>query len=232
MSFIQTIRALHIAAGSVSLLALCVPFATRKGGPAHRRFGWVFVVSISVVAATALAAAVYRLSTPSPEPVRQAAVFLGYLSLLSANSARTGIRVLQFKARTTGHREPVDLVLPGALLSGGAALSVWGQLTGFRLAFAFGIVGVIVAARQLKYWLAAPASPLHWKYQHMQSMVGACIAAVTAFLVVNARSFGVPERFSMLVWLGPTLVGLPGVLLWIRQLRKRETGETREPLAA
>jgi len=57
----------------------------------------------------------------------------------------------------------------------------------------------------------------------MQSMVGSCIATVSAFLVVNARALGVSGRWMPLAWLGPTLVGLPGVLFWVARLKSQET---------
>jgi uncharacterized membrane protein len=229
MNMIHVVRGLHIVSGCIAIAALAVPFATRKGGPAHRRFGRVFVIAVWIVAATSFFVCAYRLATSPSEDVRRAAVFLGYLSLMAANSARTALRVLRFKARTQRHREAIDILLPGGLLAGGIALAAWGQITGYTLALAFGIVGIVVAVRQLLYGLREPSSPLHWKYQHMQSMVGAAIAVTTAFLVVNVKAPGVPTHVSMLIWLGPTLVGLPAVLLAIRVLRAREASEAAEP---
>lgn len=229
MSFIDAVRGFHIAAGCVALATFAVPLVTRKGGPTHRRFGWTFIAAISVVAITALVACIYRLLTPSSVEARRLAILLGYLSLLSANSARTGLRVLRFKPRALRHDRAVDIAIPGGTLAAGIALSVWGHLTGFFLAIVFGIVGVIVAVRHLRYWLSRPSTPRHWKYQHMTSMVGACIAALTAFLVVNARALGVPPPFETTAWLAPTLVGFPGVLLWAARLRTRESPGTVKP---
>lgn len=226
MTLIGVLRAIHIAFGTVALGAFAVPLLTKKGARVHRFFGWCFVVSIGVVALTAFLAAIYRLSTPSSEEVRRVSVFLGYLSLLAANSARTGIRALRTQMRTGRHDGALDVLFPSLVLAGGIALGVWGQLLRFPLAVVFAVVGVIVSVRQLTYWLSVPSSPQHGKYQHMQSMVGASIAALTAFLVVNVRAFGVPERLHIVAWLAPTFVGLPGVLIWVARLRKREAGTT------
>lgn len=222
MTSIEAVRAVHIAAGTVALGAFAIPMLTSKGSRVHRRAGWVFVISIGVVAASALAAAAHRLSHPSSEEVRRVSVFLGYLSLLAANSSRTGIRALRTKGRTGRHDGAIDVLFPALLLAGALTLGIWGQLIGFPLAVVFGVVGVVVSVRQLRYWLTVPSSPQHGKYQHMQSMVGASIAALTAFLVVNVRAFGVPERLQLVAWLAPTLIGLPGVLVWVAALRKKE----------
>jgi hypothetical protein len=44
--------------------------------------------------------------------------------------------------------------------------------------------------------------------QNLDAMLGACIAATTALLVVNAPTAGL-ARTSMIVWLAPTIVGTP-----------------------
>jgi hypothetical protein len=54
----------------------------------------------------------------------------------------------------------------------------------------------------------------------MSAMLGACIAATTAFLVVNAPLAGLP-RTSMIVWLAPTLVGTPLTAIWTAYYKRR-----------
>ena len=56
-------------------------------------------------------------------------------------------------------------------------------------------------------------------------MLGACIAATTAFLDVNAQAAGLP-RTSMIVWLAPTIAGTPAIAIWSIEhlaLRKKLT---------
>ena len=91
----------------------------------------------------------------------------------------------------------------------------------------FPLIGVLSGAAGLRYWLKAPRERMHWWYQHMADMIGTCIAALTAFLVVNARSLGMP-RFSLLVWLAPTLVGVPAIVLWTLHYKRRFKGVALE----
>src|SRR5206468_3385938 len=46
------------------------------------------------------------------------------------------------------------------------------------------------------------------------------IAAVTAFLVVNAGNLGLPSS-SLVVWLGPSLMGVPAIAIWTGYYRRR-----------
>jgi hypothetical protein len=71
---------------------------------------------------------------------------------------------------------------------------------------------------------------MHWWFEHMSSMLGACIAATTAFLVVNAPRLGF-DTFSILVWLAPSIVGVPVIAIWTGYYRRKfaRTTGTRAP---
>ena len=49
-------------------------------------------------------------------------------------------------------------------------------------------------------------APREWMLQHMRTMLGSCIAAVTAFLVNTADNVG---SWAPAAWLGPAIVGTP-----------------------
>jgi hypothetical protein len=61
---------------------------------------------------------------------------------------------------------------------------------------------------------------MHWWFEHMSSMLGACIAATTAFSVVNANNLGL-QTFSLIVWLAPSVVGVPAIAIWTRYYRRK-----------
>ena len=62
-------------------------------------------------------------------------------------------------------------------------------------------------------------------------MLGACIAATTAFLVVNANHLGV-GTFSLLVWLAPTIIGVPTSAIWTRYYRHKFRPAAQRVVAA
>jgi hypothetical protein len=175
---------------------------------------------MTIVSITAfLLAGVRWLTDPSPRG-REAGAFLFFVSILTATSVSAGVRVLRAKTRTAPHRHPWDLGLPALLTASSIAAAVYGLSTGNHLFTAFSIIGGLGGGGQLAYWRTAPTHPMHWWFEHMSSMLGACIAATTAFLVVNANNLGL-QTFSLVVWLAPTIVGVPTIAIWTRYYRRR-----------
>jgi hypothetical protein len=78
------------------------------------------------------------------------------------------------------------------------------------VAIVFGVIGVSFAARDLWRFIHPPADRRFWWYAHMAGMVGSYIAAVSAFSVVNFHFLPTVVR-----WLWPSAVGVPGLLLWV-----------------
>jgi len=214
--FFQLAFWLHVVAGGVALSVFWIPLVTKKGGPLHRRVGWVYVGAAATIAVTAFVNCARMLTDGIPRNDR-AGVFLAYVGLLAAESALHGVRALGTKGRTSGARSPID-VAPAALLgAGGMALAVYGLRVATPLYLAFGVLGLALATGHLRFWLRAPVTRREWFYAHMTGMGTSCITTVTAFVVVNAHRFGL-GTFSPLVWLTPTAVGATGLLLWRRRL--------------
>jgi uncharacterized membrane protein len=217
---LTSILYLHIAGGTAALLSMLVPMLTKKGGLTHRRAGWVFVVGMTVVSVTAFLLAGARwLTDPTPRG-RESGAFLFFVAILTVTSVSAGVRVLRAKARTAAHRHPWDLGLPALLTASSIAAAVYGLATGNHLFTAFSIIGFLGGAGQLVYWLTPPSHPMHWWFEHMGSMLGSCIAATTAFLVVNANRLEF-DTFALVVWLTPTVIGVPTIAIWTRYYRRK-----------
>ena len=214
---IKPILAIHIAAGSVALASMLIPAVTRKGGLVHRRAGWVFVGAMAVVSITALVLSGARLLfDPRPE-ARDAGFFLFAVGLLTANSVSTGVRVLRFKTRTAAHMHWWDTGLPAATTLFSAALGAYGVWRGQVLFLVFAGIGLANGIGALRYWLRPPSARMHWWFEHLTSMLGGCIAAVTAFLVNTADNFGI---WPLAAWLAPSIVGAPAIAIWTAYYRR------------
>ena len=218
---IKPILAIHIAAGSVALASMLIPIVAMKGGRLHRRAGWVFVCAMAIVSVTALLLSGSRLFfDPRPE-ARDAGFFLLAVSFLTGNAVSTGVRVLRFKTRTTPHVHWWDTGLPAVLTVFSIALGAYGIWRGNVLFMAFAVIGLLSGGAALRYWLRAPTSRMHWWFEHMGSMLGGCIAATTAFLVVNANNMGL---WPMTAWLAPSIIGTPATVVWTAYYRRRFSG--------
>jgi uncharacterized membrane protein len=210
--------AIHIAAGSVALLSMFVPMVTRKGGLIHRRAGWVFVVAMATVAATALVLSGARLLFDPTLQGRNAGLFLLLLTVLTASGVSAGVRVLRFKARAGAHRHWWDLGLPALLVVIGTGVGLYGLMRGSVLFAAFAGLSVVNGVSDVRYWLRRPSSQAHWWFEHMGSMLGSSIAATTAFLVNTADNFGI---WILAAWLGPSIIGAPAIAIWTAYYRRR-----------
>lgn len=216
----------HIAAGSIALASMWIPLIARKGAALHRRVGWVFVAAMAIVAVTAVVLAGGRLFLDSRPQARQFGVFLLYIAVLTAAAVSSGVRVLRVKQRTAAHRHWWDLGLPGLLTVSSAGVAVYGVAIGSPLFAAFSLLGLVSGVGSLRYWLRPPSTPMHWWFQHMNGMLGGCIAAVTAFFVINAGNLGLP---SLAAWLAPSVAGTIATTAWTRYYARTFSARSASP---
>lgn len=227
---LKTLLAIHVAGGSIALASMLLPLFSKKGGSIHRKAGWVFVAGMTVVSLTSFVLAGARsLTDPSPQG-RQAGVFLFYIALLTGAGVSAGVRVLRNKNRTAVHRHWWDVGVAAVLTAGSLATLAYGLAIRDTLFTVFSGIGIVNGVSQLKYWLRPPTHHMHWWFEHMGTMFGACIAATTAFLVNNAEHLGA-GTFSLAVWLSPSAVGVPTIVLWTRYYRQK-FGPARPAVAA
>jgi uncharacterized membrane protein len=197
--------AIHVLGGSAALASMFIPIVSRKGGALHRRAGWVFVIGMALVSISALVLAAIRLAT-DPRPQAQAfSMFLSYIAVLTAAGVSTGVRALRRRGRGPAWW---DISISSVLVAMALGMAAFAAAAGVWLFAAFALIGILSGASQLAYWLRRPTHAMHWWFEHMGSMLGSCIAATTAFLVVNADRMG-SSADSIVVWLAPTIAGAP-----------------------
>jgi hypothetical protein len=214
---VDVIRWVHIAAGSVALGAFWIPIVARKGGPAHRRSGWVYACGMGATALAAWTLCADRLLDTQRQNDGPA-WFLAFVGLLSANGAATGIRVLRRKFAEKA--SPWDVGSSAVLLIAALALGGRGLREHSTLELVFSALGIALAVRQLRYWLQGPRTKAAWWTTHLGNMLVACIGTVTAFLVVNVPRFGL-ERYSLVFWIGPGVLGGAAIAFWTRYYRRK-----------
>lgn len=185
---------------------------------------------MTMVCVTALLMSGIRFMTDSRPAAREFSVLLFYIGILTGAGMWAGLRVVRAKTRTS--RGPaVDLAIAALLAGSGALTAVYGFVTGKPLFMAFSTIGLLNGTGQLSYWLRRPTVGMHWWYAHMGNMLGACIAATTAFAIAGGRRIGLPGD-SLITWLGPTAIGLPTILIWTQYYRRRFSGSTRRAARA
>jgi hypothetical protein len=230
----NSIVLLHIVVGSVGLASFWVPVFARKQKGLHTQAGKIFAYAMMVTAISAAAAAILTLIDPlatHPETSSRYAaslraingLMLLYLAAITFNAAFAGLRAVRMKRCYGGHRALDELFSNGVSFVLAIAVLLVGWQTGSVLMMALSAIGIMGTPGNVRLIMWTAKSPWEWKYQHMGSMLGAGIAAHTAFLVFGAGRF-VDSSLSnsVLVWLAPTLIGIPATLIWTRYYRRQE----------
>jgi hypothetical protein len=222
---IRGLLLLHVLGGAVALFVFLIPLLTKKGGRTHIRAGKVYGIGMAFVGFTAFPIAVWRLILdPSRSSQSQSfAAFLFFVAILSLASVWFGLRTLKEKQRTGPDFKIINIGLSGFLLAAALLTIGVGFHFGNPLVTYFPLVGVLTAAKQLKYWLTKPASKMHWWYAHMSGMIVASIATVTAFLVTALPRLITSEALasSLLLWLSPTIILVPVLEIWTRRYQRQ-----------
>jgi hypothetical protein len=245
-SLFQSLRWVHIAAGSIALILFWIPAIARKGGRTHIRAGWVYVVCMSVVVVTAFAMS--GLAFTIPVAVRQIArslsqaelsdflrgqrvfaTFLAYLAGVTLASGWQGIWAIETRREPKAMRTLFSLALNVVVVLAGLTVLVLGIKYRSGPLIGLSPIGPLIGAGNLRYLLRGPQSRMHWWYEHLGSMIGTGIAGYTAFLVFGAARL-LPSvarsQLYTLFWVLPTLIGVPAIFMTVAYYQRKfnETG--------
>ncbi len=213
--------ALHVAFGTMALMAGPAALVSRKGGRMHKRLGLAFVAAMVVTGLSSLFLAAFTSN-----------IFLFGVGVFSLYLSVSGYRSVQWKRLMKRGRKgkradwiiALTMVAFGlGLLGIGIADLTRGQQPGW-VSIVFGLIGAWLGASDLRILAGMNRKMGFWMGLHISKMVGALIAAYTALLVVNHPSWMHP----LVAWLGPTVLGTAIIVYWQRQLRKDMTKEDPE----
>ena len=213
----------HIACGIASLITFWIPVFTRKGNKAHRKIGLIYVYMMWVVVLTA---AFLSMENYLQGDINSA-LFLGFLSVLSANPLWHGISILSNKRKHSVAYLRIRAVFAWALLIFGAYLMYYGifiEQGGIRvLMLFFGFFG-LTSFREVRQSFRGNYSSVNWYQEHYKGMITSGIAAYTAFLAFGGRQFLgelLPGMWQILPWIAPTIIGITAMRLMDRYYLKK-----------
>jgi hypothetical protein len=222
-TFLRILLALHIAGGAIAFVCAPVALISAKGDKTHRRWGKIYFWAMAGVAVTAV-----TLSLLLP------IFFLAMVAVFSFYAAFYAYRILFLKTLYKGGRpQAVDWIAAGVTVATSFLLFLSGFLFPLRMgvgvihvaghavsivSVVFGIIGIRMGVGSLLSFLRPSRDKMFWWFDHMQGMMASYIAAMTAFSAVNlSRWFGA----AWWVWLWPTMLGVPMIILWSRYYKKK-----------
>jgi hypothetical protein len=80
----------------------------------------------------------------------------------------------------------------------------------------FGVIALLLGANDIRSFFRRSIRDRAWWFSHMTRFIGAYIATVTAFSVVNFRFLPCIWR-----WLWPTVIEVIGIVLWRRYYARK-----------
>ena len=207
---------LHVVSGSVGLLSGLLNILRPKGDKSHKQVGKIFFVSMLVAGISSL---VLSLIHPN--------YFLFMVGVFTLYMVGSGQRYLSHKQHDKIHSKGIDWVLTIFMLIAGVLFVGIGILTIlksnlFGIVFTtFGCLGLLFVWQDIHNFNGKSALKNYGLICHLQRMTGGFIAALTAFIVVNAKYF--PEQIPGFVyWLLPTIIFTPLIIKWSSKLEVKK----------
>ena len=204
----KLILIIHIIAGSIALFTGTINIIRKKGDKPHRLVGKYFFYSMLI---NAIAGFIMSVLHPN--------LFLLIIAVFSFYMTATGQRFLSLKRIHKGQKaKNIDWILTITML----LFAVFFIIYGFYLLVndnnfgtvlvVFGLISILMARMDIKIYQGNIKIENYWLLIHIQRMIGAYIAALTAFLVVN-NTYLPP----VVAWLLPTVIFTPLIFYWSKK---------------
>jgi uncharacterized membrane protein len=201
---------LHIIGGTLGLLAGTYITIAKKGDKKHKLVGKIFALSMLGAGFCSFILATLHRND-----------FLFAIGIFTVYMVSTGWRYLYLRDIAKGQKPlMIDWVILGFMSMGVIAFAYMGirialEKEPFCLVFFFFTHrSLSFILKDIKTYRGQISTKNYWLTHHFQRMMGAYIASLTAFAVVNA-----PERASILPWLVPAFIFIPLIIKWTRQYR-------------
>jgi hypothetical protein len=226
----ELVLAVHVGAGVAALASFWGAVATRKGGPAHRRWGSIFTTAIYAACGMALAMGLLSLRWPLAmhKGLTDEALYRGlfgwmmlYLGLLTASMTRYGLMMVANKRDHPANRHWTMVALQIAVLVAAVNCAVHGVMLEQPLMIGVSIIGFGTTLTYLWYMFRPSVAPRDYIPEHLKAMVATGIAAYTAFLSVGLVEMFPAHAFNPIIWAIPTVIGMAIIIWFLRGLAGR-----------
>lgn len=222
------ILAVHVGAGAVALTSFWGAVATRKGGPAHRRWGFIFAAAIYAASVMALGMGTLSLFWPLAmhAGLTDESLYRGlfgwmmlYLGLLTMSMTRYGLIMVVNKRNHPANRHWTMVTLQLLVLAAAGNCAWHGVVLRQPLMIGVSIIGFGTTLTYLWYMFHPTPGRADYIPEHLKAMVATGIAAYTAFLSVGLVEMFPQHAFNPIIWAIPTVAGLVIIAHFLKGLR-------------
>lgn len=201
---------IHIISGTIGLLSGTLNMINKKGNKLHKQIGLFFFCGMLINGISALVVACIHFN-----------VFLFIVGVFSIYMVSTAQRFLYLRGIHTGQKpKNGDWIVTYSMLLFGLCFMIYGgTLVVFSKNFGivllvFGIISLLMVKQDIAIYRGNIKNTNYWLLIHISRMVGAYIASITAFLVVNNTILP-----GLVVWLAPGVLLTPLIFYWINKYK-------------
>jgi len=194
---------LHIAAGFTALASGFAAAFFTKGSNRHKSAGQIFLFSMSLSSVAAIILALWHPNS--------FLLGIAFFTLYLVSSGWIWIRRMPFTRKS---KLAKGIGAAGILTAAYMVYVGISRPSGSIILFVLGGILAILSVSDL----VLKTTPDKAAGRHGGRMGGALIAAFTAFLATNVH-----VGPALLIWLGPTAIGTPLIIIGIRKFYKRST---------
>jgi len=209
-NLIKTLIYLHAFFGGLGLTAGIVSILVRKGGKVHKLWGKIFSVGMITSSFLSLIVACF----PGHENM-----FLFLIGIFTIYMVLAGNRALTLKVSIKSKANALDKSISYTMFAIAVMMLIFGTICLLKdnnlwtLYFFFGSIGLLMIYRDFKAFKEFTTNNKVAIVSHIGRMVGAFITSVTAFIVAGL------SISNLVVWLLPTLLGVPYIIFWTRKMK-------------
>ncbi len=205
----KIILVIHIFFGSIGLFTGTLNIVRKKGDKPHFIIGNFFLYSMIINAIAGLIMSIMHNN-----------LFLLIVAVFSFYMVCTGQRILSLK-NLLNNQQPksIDYCLTFGMLLFGLGFIFFGFYLLFNqnnfgiVLMVFGTISILMVKTDLKLYKGNTKFKNYWLLIHLQRMIGAYIASVTAFIVTVDK-----YNLGIIAWLLPTAILVPLIIKWSKKL--------------
>lgn len=210
ISVFNSLLIIHITSGFTALSSTIGALLAEKGMYRHRLCGRIFLYAMTGIFVTAI-----------PMCYITQDLFLFLIALFSYYFAISGYFFAKNRtgvATTYAWTITVIMFWLGLYMISYSLSHFHSQNYQVTVLLIFGILGCITSIGDLKTYYFDEATGNMRIIKHLSAMLGATIAACTAFTVVNFHT-----NPAWIAWIAPTALILPVILYWTKRVRNTTT---------